>query len=193
MSFTAIRNAVLLCATMAISGVALGAAPARTQVVIEPLLGLRWSPARVRFTPAPADLLRRCPTLVNENYDRRLWVLARAALPDGELIVVSGSLVPRRADLPGGPGDAGASVRLGPAGCTLVAPAREAFDDPADAGPGVTDADLAALKADAAARYVTAWGGPVKLCAAMRQQGRRLTGLPPALRPAFKAKAACLR
>ena len=187
MKSTAIHSLLLGLAAVATTGAA--TRPVVPVPIREPLAGLRWSPATVAFDAVDAEVMRRCPDLQNDNYTHQLWVLARS----GDVSVVSGRYVPRRAGLDDSEGDLGAVVRLRPEGCTLVGPARALFVAPADYAPDVSAAEARALATDAAARFVAAYHGPAGLCAAMRRQGKRLSALPPTLRVAFRARASCLR
>ncbi|WP_419807801.1 hypothetical protein [Sphingomonas sp.] len=187
MKSTAIRKLVLSIVAVAATGAA--TRPSVPVAIRDPLVGLRWSPATTAFAPVDADFLRRCPDLQNDNYAHQLWVLARS----GDVMVVSGRYVPRRAGLDDSEGDLGAVVRLRPDGCALVGPARALFVAPADYAPDVSGTEAQALATDAADRFVAAYRGPAGLCAAMRRQGKRLSGFPAMLRAAFRGKAPCLR
>lgn len=187
MTSTAIRKPLLALAAVATVATA---APTRAPVrILDPLTGLRWSPATVAFAPLDASLKGRCPDLSSPNYEHELWVLART----GDLLVVSGRYLPRRAELKYTEGDLGAVVRFRPDGCAMIGPARDLFAGPADYAPDVSAKEAAALSTDAASRYVGAYRGAAGLCAAMRREGKRLAGLPETLRAPFRAKAPCLR
>ncbi len=171
----------------------LAAAPPRGAIVREPLLGLRWPMPRAGFAAADPALKRRCANLVNANYDAELYVLARDATPRGELLIVSGRSIPRRADLPAVTDDLGAVLRWQGGRCTMIGPALEPFGDPDDYAAAVSSAELAALADDAARRYVAGSGGAPALCATTRRQRVRFARVPAVLARAFRRAAPCLR
>ena len=149
MRFIAGLTSLLLCLS-AMAAVAAGSAASR-----DPLFSLTYDAATAQFEDAPKTLAEQCPDLVNPRWDRRLFVFAKTARPDGEYLVVGGFFVARD----GGamtPDAAGAIVHLDGAKCSLAGPAREVFDY---GDPAVAPETLRLLAADAMARYANAYGG----------------------------------
>lgn len=181
------RRSARLCA----AGLLVAAMPP-PPVVHEPLLGLRWSAPPARFDPADPALKGRCANLVNDNYDADLYVLARAATPSGDLLIVSGRSHPRRPALADEPDDLGVVLRWRDGVCTMIGPAREPFDDAEDYAPQVSRDELVALAGDAARRYVVAFGGARGLCVAVSKQHVHVAHAPAILVRAFRRAAPCL-
>ncbi|HEX8553084.1 MAG TPA: hypothetical protein VF695_00110 [Sphingomonas sp.] len=150
----------------------------------DPLIGLTWSPARVRFADAPADLTTRCPGLANARYDQKLWVFAQAPQGDAQVMIVAGQFVARSAADPAITNDYGTILRLSATDCTLIGPGAEVFADPQAYDDTVAAPVRDALATDAARRYTGAWSAS-GLAVAMRAQGKSIGNLPPGLRTAF--------
>lgn len=135
----------------------------------DPVFGVRYVEGEADFTPAPAELLARCPELTTDKWTRRMWVYARSKERGVEHMVVGGQFVPRG----GGAAMAdakGAVLQLIDGGrCELVSgPARETFDY-TDRVPGRA---LSALAADAACRGARAFGGRDAWLKLLAQQKR---------------------
>jgi hypothetical protein len=161
MRFIAGPISLLLC-LIAAAVVAAGNAASR-----DPLFALSYDAATARFEEAPKTLAGRCPDLVNPRWDRKLFVFAKAARPNGEYLVVGGFFVARdggamTADA------AGAIVHLDGAKCSLAGPAREVFDY---GDPAVASETLRLLAADAMTRYANAYGGKRVFLLELRRHG----------------------
>jgi len=122
----------------------------------DPIFGLSFQPAHVHFDPAPADLVKTCPDLVNARFDRRMWVFARLMADGADTMVIGGFYVAR-----GGSGakmftdPQGAMLQRTDHGCVMIGPARESFDYKPDE---LDAAALQRLAADAVQRYSRAYG-----------------------------------
>jgi hypothetical protein len=141
--------------------------------ITDPIFGLTYDSARIRFEEA-ADVVMRCPELVNERWGRRVFLFARSVEPSGTYVVLGG-LYERRA--PPAKGEKrfeadpkGVLLREHESKCELVGPAREVFEYPED---GVTVETLRSLARDAVARYATAFGGRPKFLAALARAKKR--------------------
>lgn len=161
--------------------------------VQEPVFGLRYAPAKVRFEPLPASVLSACPSLVNERWDRESWIHARQSEGATLRYVIGGRYVTRVQPGPGVPSPAsapqtqpdvqGAVIELGPSGCVLHGPAREVFDSPPAELPAEA---LDALAADLGLRYRQAFDGQPGLQAALKRQKVDLRRLPARLAKALQ-------
>ena len=142
---------------------------------IDPIFGLSYALNKVRFEPAPPDILERCPELANAKWNRQLFVYARAGAEDDFLLVLGGYFIERtsatRAQPAPQPDPQGVVAHLVGRQCILVGPAREVFLFSQDE-LGV--ARLKALAQDAVHRYDAAFGAPAAFRAALRQQGVKL-------------------
>ena len=141
--------------------------------IIDPIFGLSYDSVKVRFGDA-AEVVTRCPELINERWGRRVWIFARSVEPSGTFTVLGG-LYERRA--PPARGETrfeadpkGVLLREHESKCELIGPAREVFEYPVE---GVTAETLRALARDAVARYATAFGGGPKFLAALARAKRR--------------------
>lgn len=191
LSSTALER--LLTLALALTGAtAACASPASLQ---EPVFGLRYAEAKVRFEPLPARVLAACPALVNERWDRQSWVYAQQEEGATARYVIGGRYVQRAQRGPDSPRPArapqtqpdpqGAVIEIGPQGCVLHGPAREVFDSPP---PEIPAAALDALAADLGIRYRQAFGGPQKLHDALRRQHVDVRRLPARLAQAVAAR-----
>jgi hypothetical protein len=170
----ALRFAAVACALGA--SLASAAPPAMT----DPLIGLSFDPAQIRFA-AWADTQTTRKALGNE----KKWIFACARSPEKTLCVVAG----HRRVQPDGEGaavlepDFGAViVKQGRRQAVLGVPERM-FDEPAI----VSGAERDRLLRDAVARYTKAFGSTAKLQAAISTQGVSIDSLPPPLVEALKA------
>ncbi len=141
--------------------------------IIDPIFGLTYDSAKIRFEDA-ADIVMRCPELVNERWGRRVFLFARSVESSGTYVVLGG-LYERRA--PPAKGEKrfeadpkGVLLREHESKCELIGPAREVFEYPED---GVTAETLRSLARDAVARYATAFGGRPEFLAALAGAKKR--------------------
>ena len=141
--------------------------------ITDPIFGLSFESAKVRFDDA-ADVVTRCPELVNERWGRRVWIFARSSEPSGTYVVLGGLYErrppPARGEKRFETDPKGILLREHDSKCELLGPAREVFEYPVD---GVTAQTLRALARDAVARYATAFGGGPKFLSALARTKKR--------------------
>ena len=178
------RNRIALACVISASLTAFAADSPR--LMQDPVLGLRYQTGKIQFDALPAEVQAACPALVNERWDRRLWIYASTRDAAQSYYVVGGYFVHRQqvGRAPRFEVDVrGAVFQVANGQCALLGPAREVFDSPPQE---LADPVLNDLAIDLAARYTRAFGGPVPLRAAMRRQRVSPDRLPAALRDAFK-------
>jgi hypothetical protein len=150
--------AALCCLVLA--ACAIGATPPATpQRMDDPLFGISYDTAAVKFERLPAATARAA-----ELGTQPQWIYARS----GEISVVAGFL-PVMSDEEDSKvisvePDFGAVLRGTGAGVKVLGVPDGLFGDP----PLVSEAELAPLLADAVQRYIKAWGGKEKLQQALR-------------------------
>jgi hypothetical protein len=178
------RNLLLAIFAFALFSCANAAAPL---LVTDPLFGIAFNPSRTHFETGD-PLLDRCPNLVTKQWTRRLLIFGRTRAEEREYIV-AGGLMERRDSKATEPDKNGVLLRLTSTGCTLLGPAREAFETPAAYADVISDADLQALAKDASERYTKAFGSRTALLEAVRKQRIDLNKAPsPILRNAIAGK-----
>ncbi len=139
--------------------------------VTDPIFGLSYDPARIRFEEA-GDLVSRCPELANPRWGRRLWIFARSEETTGTYMVVGGLYERRKPPAKRGryrTDPNGVLLREHDRECDLIGPAREVFEYPAE----VTAATLQALARDAVRRYAAAFGGQARFLAMLARHKKR--------------------
>jgi hypothetical protein len=182
-SWSTARNSIALACVILAS--ATGLAENSPRLMQDPVLGLRYHTAKIHFDALPADVQAACPALVNERWDRHLWVLASTRDAAKSYYVVGGYFVLRQQEATAPrvePDVRGAVFEVANGQCALLGPAREVFDSRPEE---LAEPMLEALAVDLAARYTRAFGGAVALRAAMRRQRVSPERLPAALRDAF--------
>ena len=138
--------------------------------VTDPIFGLSYDPAKVRFEDA-GDIVARCPELTNARYGRRLWLFARSTDQSATYVVLGGFFERRdSAQLQLLTDPKGVLLRDRGSECELIGPAREVFDYRAD---GITPEILHALAGDAATRYAQAFGGRDKFLAVLARNKKK--------------------
>jgi hypothetical protein len=136
--------------------------------VVDPVFGLTYSPDKIPFDPAPADLLAQCPALANAHWTRKLWIYGEAPSRDTNYLVVGGFYAarpPAPQQLETDP--TGAVIETTAAGCTLLGPAREVLQYPEGL---ITQPVLRSLATDLVRRYRAAFGGSKALQAVLAAQ-----------------------
>lgn len=141
--------------------------------MIDPLFGLSYDPAAIRFEDA-SEVITRCPELVNARWGRRVFLFARSVEASGTYMVLGG-LYERREPPAKGENrfqtdSKGVLLREQESTCELIGPAREVFEYPVD---GITAETLQALARDAVSRYAAAFGGGPKFLAALAREKKR--------------------
>jgi hypothetical protein len=167
-------------------------APANDQppsVLREPLLGLTYEIAKVKFEPLPPTVLALCPTLADdENVRARLWIHAFARNALRSYYVVGGYGIHSDPEPPAFPRyvpyDLGTTFFLEGDQCTVLGEPKEVFD--AGESKATSRVILRQLAADAAARLARAFGGPDRLRTEVRNQHVAPARLSPELGKAFK-------
>lgn len=189
MSSTALNRSIII-ASFALASCAALAADAPPRIMQEPVFGLRYEIAKVKFDPLPATALSNCPTLVdNENF-RSVWFLyARARDASARTFYVAGGYSIRQNPEP--PkyqkyevGDYGVVFQTEGDRCTVIGDVREVFD--ARAFDETPQPILRQLAADLVSRFTDAFGGPDRLRTELRNQHVDPDRLPPELQEAFK-------
>jgi hypothetical protein len=188
MSFTAIRRALWI-ATLASTCFAAQAQDQPPRILREPILGLRYEIAKVRFDPLPAGVLQRCPTLADDASVRtRLWIHAFARNAGRSYYIVGGYGVHSNPEPPAFPRyvpyDLGTTFFLEGDTCTVLGEPKEVFD--AGASNETSSLILQRLASDAAARLARAFGGSERLRTEVRNQHVDPMRLSPELSQAFK-------
>lgn len=182
--WSTVRNCIALACMVLTSASALAAGLPR--LVQDPVLGLRYQLEKVQFDTLPADVLAACPALVNERWDRRLWVYASARDAAKSYYLVGGYFFQRQQTGKKPryePDVSGAAFEISSGRCALLGPASEVFHARPEA---LAEPILKDLATDLAARYARAFGGPTPLRAAMRRQRVSPHHMPAVLREAFK-------
>jgi hypothetical protein len=169
---------------------ALAADPA-PRILREPVLGLHYERARVRFDPLPPQALANCETLADNEHARAVWyVYGQARDASGRTFYVTGGYEER---LDGRPAhrkfdteDLGLVVYSDAQTCEPGDPARDTFDR-RSFDKILTPAILKQLAVDVVRRLERAFGGPDRLKLELQNQQVNLDVLPPELRDAMKA------
>jgi hypothetical protein len=164
--------------------------PAAQPHAIDPLFGIHYDAAAVKFEPAPARIARACPELSNERFVRDAYIYARFARGDVEYYVLAGyfrtrSGKPEGSDLAIQADRVGALIMLRGPECKMIGPPADEFASP---DVDISRTDLAGLAQDAACRYFRAFGSRNKLIAAAQRQHISLTR-PRLVAEAIRSKA----
>jgi len=175
------------CLSFAVTATASNRPPT---VAHDPVLGIRFTIANVKFEPLPESIFRKCPDLVNENAGRQSWIFSRISMPLADYYVIGGYFI-RHDPVPKGyekyPEDKfGALLRVTADSCEVVDPASESFGE-----GGATDLPVTVLDplaADLRKRLEQGFGGPDQLKKAIRSQRIDLRSYAPALQRAFAGK-----
>ncbi|WP_313704628.1 hypothetical protein [Massilia sp.] len=165
------------------------AAPPSPRILTEPVLGLRYEAARVKFDPLPSQLVANCEGLTDAEEWHSIWfIYARAQDASGRTYYATGGYDIAKHS-PGKPqfttGDAGLIFYTDRGACTTLEQVRNTFD------ARLFDEDIAEpvlklLAADYAKRLERAFGGAAKLRAELRNQYIDKDTLPPELLDALK-------
>src|SRR5436305_300294 len=87
-----IRSIVALSSCFLLSQLAF-AADHKSPSATDPLFGVSYSPDVIRFEPLPQEVYGACSDLTNQRWNRKMWIFAKSATPDGELLVTGGFFV----------------------------------------------------------------------------------------------------
>ena len=158
------------------------------RVLQEPVFGLRFEIARAKLDELPAEVLKLCPDLSNEQEQMRLWQYAVAHDAGRTYYVVGGYYIrpdAKQAESPHYVLDTlGAVFYVQGRECKVTGPARETFD--ARFFEETPQPVLQALAADLAQRLARGFGGANQLATQFRRQHIESATLSPELREAFK-------
>lgn len=167
------------------------AAPAQQQLR-DPIFGLKYDPASVKFESLPGRIAASCPELMNAKWDRKMWIFAQVSPAGFQYSVIGGYFIQRavQGKAPGIEADkSGAVVRVSNGHCDLIGAARDVFDYPPE---GLQTSLLKDLAKDAVCRYSRAFGGHEKFVATLRRQGVVITAPPSSiLKAAIAAASPC--
>lgn len=155
----------------------------------EPVLGLRYETARVKFDSLPAHALVNCETMQDNEYTDGVWfIYAQATDSSGRTYYISGGYDIRK-DAPKHlkyeTGGLGAVFFTDRGTCTYIDMARQVFDDRMF-DEELPESILKLLADDFAKRLVKAFGGADKLRTELRNQHVDKEALPPELLAALK-------
>lgn len=155
----------------------------------EPVLGLRYETARVKFDPLPAQALADCETLIDNDYSKGVWyVYAQATDASGRIYYAVGGYEIRNNVPPHLKYDNdgfGVLFFTDRGTCTVIDMPRQVFDDRLFDNE-MPQSVLKQLAADLVARLARAFGGPDRLRLELRNQHVDPESLSPELREAFK-------
>jgi hypothetical protein len=187
--YSTARNRAIFVAVLALLGCgaasAGGAPPPR--ILQEPLLGLRYEPAKVKFEPLLPDEFVKCGKLVgdDEKWRSHFWIFA-AAHDAGRTYYIVGGYYERRYPEQGEHlyelDEPGVALQIEGLKCEAFGQARELFDLRDQTPQSI----LRQLAADAVARLSRAFGGPDRLRGELQGQRIDPDPLPVELRDAFK-------
>lgn len=184
------RNHIVAAALSALISCSAAAEPG-PRTLTEPVLGLRYETARVKFDSLPAQTLATCETLRDNEYGRGIWFIqAQATDSAGRTYYVSGGYEVRTE--PGHAhyetGGLGAVFFTEQGTCTYLDTARQIFEDRLF-NDELPEHVLKLLAADVAHRLVKAYGNADKLRKELKNQHIDMDTLPlellTALRPYF--------
>ena len=167
---------------------ALAALPS-PRILSEPVLGLRYEAARVKFDPLPSQVLANCEDL-NDNEDwKSVWfIYAQAQDSSGRTYYATGGydISKKPPQKPrSNTGDEGLIFFTDRGSCTTLEQVRQTFDARLF-DDEITPSILKLLAADFAKRLERAFGGAAKLRTELRNQHIDRDSLPPELLEALK-------
>lgn len=188
MHFIDLKRVIAVGLTTIICSGVLAAEPG-PRILKEPVLGLRYESARVKFDSLPAHALANCETMQDSEYAKGVWfIYAQATDSSGRTYYVGGGYDIQK-DAPKHlkyeTGGFGAVFFTDRDTCTYIDMARQVFDDRLF-DDELPESVLKLLAADVAKRLVKAFGGADKLRTELRNQHIDKEALPPELLEALK-------
>jgi len=154
------------------------------RILREPVLGLRYEAAHVKFDSMPAHALANCETMQDSENSKGVWyIFAQAANASGRTYYVSGGYAIRKISpkhLKYETGDLGAVFFTDRGACTYIDTAREVFDARL-LDDELPESVLKLLAADYAKRLERAFGSAARLRTEIRNQHIDREALPPEL------------
>lgn len=186
MSFIAF-NHFLAIVSLAV-GTCAAAMAALPRIAQEPVLGLRYEAAKVKFDPLPEEVSSKCKEYANtDTWGSRLLVYA-LAYEGARTYYIVGGYRERLHPAPSEPryelDDRGSVLSIEGSECTVYGQAREVFE--ARFFEETPQPILQQLAAAHASTLAQAFGGPDRLRAELRNQHIDADRLSPELREAFK-------
>lgn len=179
----------ILSVTAAVSCGSVFAADPGPRILSEPVLGLRYEAARVKFDSLPAQALANCDTMRDNEFGRGIWfIYAQASDASGRTYYVSGGYEIRndeRGYARYRTGDLGAVFSTEGNTCNYIDTARQVFEDRLF-DDELPEPVLKLLAADMSKRFERAFGGADRLHAELRKQHVDKNALPAELSAAFK-------
>lgn len=159
------------------------------RILTEPVLGLRYEAARVKFDPLPGLAIANCENLGNNDEWQSVWfIYAQAQDPSGRTYYAAGGYDIAK-NSTGKPrfttGAAGLIFFTDRGSCTTLEQVRDTFDARLF-DEDITEDILKRLAADYAKRLVHAFGGAAQLRTELRRQHIDTDALPPELLHALK-------
>jgi len=154
------------------SGSALAELPT-PRILVEPVLGLRYEAARVKFEPLPNRVIANCEYMVDNEDWRNVWfIYAQAQDASGRMYyATSGYAISKNS--PGKPGfttgGAGLIFFTDRGACTTLEQVRDTFDARLF-DDEITEPILKSLAADYAKRLERAFGSKAKVQTEVRNQ-----------------------
>lgn len=180
---------ILAAAIFAVSSSISLAAPPSPRILIEPVLGLRYEAARVKFAPLPSQAIANCENLGhNEEWQSVWFIYAQAQDPSGRTYYATGGYDISK-NSRGKPrfstGDEGLIFFTDRGSCTTLEQVRQTFDARLF-DDEITEHILRLLAADYAKRLERAFGGAARLRTELRNQRIDKDTLPPELLEALQ-------
>jgi hypothetical protein len=165
------------------------AADPAPRILREPVLGLRYERARVKFDPMPAQIVANCADLANNKLSRPVWyVYGQTRDASGRSFYVTGGYMEM---LDGRPKaqrflteEPGIMFYIDARTCQSLDPPRDVFDEP-ESAKALTPPILKQLATDDVRRLEQAFGGPDQLRAEIKNQRIDFDQLSPELQEAF--------
>jgi hypothetical protein len=159
------------------------------RILSEPVLGLRYEAAKVKFDPLPGQAIANCEYMVDNDDWRNIWfIYAQAQDPSGRMYyATSGYAISKNTQGKPGftTGGAGLIFFTDRGACTTLEQIRDTFDARLF-DEYITEPILKLLATDYAKRLERAFGGAAKLRTELRNQYIDKNELPPELLDALK-------
>jgi len=159
------------------------------RILSEPVLGLRYEAARVKFDPLPSHAHANCEYMVDsEDWESVWFIYAQATDASGRTYYATGGYdISRNSSGKARftTGDAGLIFFTDRGACITLEQVRDTFDARLF-DDNMTEPVLKLLAADFAKRLERAFGGPAKLRSELRNQHIDKDALPPELFEALK-------
>ena len=188
MSFIALSRFVA-AATLALATASSVAALPSPRILSEPVLGLRYETARVKFDPLPRQVIANCENMDSNAEWQSVWfIYAQATTPSGRTYYATGGydIAKNSSRKPGfTTGDAGLILFTDRGACTPLEQVRDTFDARLF-DDEITEPVLKLLAADYAKRLERAFGSKAKVRAEIRNQHIDEEALSIELREALK-------